>query len=135
MAVEKGINPFSFPASADLSALQYRMVNLASDGEVQATTGDGVSIGVLQNDPAALGRAASVQTLAGTVSKLEVSTTGSTASIAVMDTLAPSTADDGIGVISASTVAIYRLGRALEAVSTGVSGRIISFLITHEGVD
>lgn len=54
-------------ASADLSAVQYRFMELDSNGKVQACNSAGeASIGVLQNKPAAAGRAAEICGMVGT---------------------------------------------------------------------
>lgn len=69
-------NLHSFPANADLSASQYCFVTLNSSGNVAVTGASGDAIGVLQNKPAAAGRAAAVaiggrtkMLLGGTVAK------------------------------------------------------------------
>lgn len=56
----------TFVAGADLSAKQYFLMALASDGQIDPA-GDGVVVcGVLQDDPAAAGRAALVRTVGTT---------------------------------------------------------------------
>jgi hypothetical protein len=131
MAVEKGLNPFSWPAAADLSGNQYYCVNFSTLGQVQLAGAGEFVAGILQNDPAAQTRAASVQTLAGTVTKTVVSTTA-TAAIVHGSQLASSAA--GVAIVS---TAPYIWGRALETVSTGVAAgtRVISVMITHQGVE
>lgn len=130
MAVEKGINPFSWPASGTLATKQYYCVNLASDGEVQVqTTKGGQVMGVLQNDPAAVGRAAQVQTIAGSQTKVIASTTA-TAAIAIGNALICSTLGKVIKATTGGTA--FVIGRATEAVSTGKSV-IASMLLTMEG--
>ena len=60
MAVTNNQTCVTLEAGADLSAKQFYFVSLAADGQVDAT-GDGLmATGVLQNDPAAAGRAAEV---------------------------------------------------------------------------
>lgn len=60
MATEQKLQTVTLEAGDDLSAIQYYFVSIAADGQVDAT-GDGLEAdGVLQNDPAAAGRAASV---------------------------------------------------------------------------
>jgi hypothetical protein len=129
MAVEKGLEPLSFPASADLSARQYRCVSLASDGEVQAASAGAYVMGILQNKPAAVGRAASVQTKAGAVTKVSASTT---AGVAITVGISLVSGANGIVLASSTGGTAYRFGRATEALSTGLTG-IISAEITHEG--
>jgi hypothetical protein len=133
MAVEKGINPFSFPADADLSARQYRLVNFSTDGQIAAAANTATFVaGILQNDPAAATRAASVQTIAGTVSKVEVTTTA-TGALLIGSLL--TSAANGVAKLSTGGVS-YQIGRSLEVVSTGVAAgaRTISMMITHEGI-
>ena len=61
MATENVLTNVSLEASGDLSADQYRGVKLASDGEVQVCDSNGEqAYGVLQNDPDAVGKAATV---------------------------------------------------------------------------
>lgn len=60
MAYEEQLENFSAEAAADLSTYQYRAVVLNSSNQV-ALAGAGVMpIGILQNKPAAQGRAATV---------------------------------------------------------------------------
>lgn len=61
MAIEEGLVTVSFPAGADLSADQFKLVTVNSSGQVILTAGiTDVPIGILQNNPAAAGRAATV---------------------------------------------------------------------------
>lgn len=65
MAFEEVLTSQSFQASGDLSAGQYLAVKLDSNGRI-ALAGEGdKAIGILQDKPAALGRAGAVAT-AGT---------------------------------------------------------------------
>jgi hypothetical protein len=129
MAVEKGINPFSWVAGADLSALQYRFVKMGTTaGQVVIGTAGAVCIGVLQNDPTS-GRGAAVQTLAGTVTKIGASTTGS-AGIAANDPIRSGA--NGIAIEASTGGTAYVAARAVEALSSGSTG-IISIMLTHEG--
>lgn len=60
MTTQQRLLTISLEAAADLSLLQFRFMELSS-GQVQAVSGaGGNSVGVLQNDPAAQGRAAEV---------------------------------------------------------------------------
>ena len=133
MAIEQGINPFSIEADENLAAYQYHAVNINSTtGKLQppATTGH-YALGILQNKPGAAGRAGSVQTLAGTITKAYVNT---------------ATAGDGIGYgtplkarsdgkLEANTTGGvgYVLARALETCATSTTPKIITVMITHEG--
>jgi len=60
MALESNLTCITAEAGSDLSAKQYRFVDMASDAAVDAVSAaGGDAIGVLQNDPAA-GKAATV---------------------------------------------------------------------------
>jgi len=106
-------------AGQDLSTKQFYFVSVAADGQVDPT-GDGLSAdGVLQNDPAAAGRAATVAI--GGVTKVMcggvVTKGGPVASDANGTAVNPATGD----VI---------LGTALE---TGASGSVISMIFQPRG--
>lgn len=61
MAFEISVNAVTMTAGKDLSAFQYHFVVLASDGKVDDVGSQGANAtGILQNDPAADGRAAAV---------------------------------------------------------------------------
>jgi hypothetical protein len=54
MALESNLTCITAEAGSDLSAKQYRFVDMASDAAVDAVSAaGGDAIGVLQNDPAA----------------------------------------------------------------------------------
>jgi hypothetical protein len=60
MAYNESLVSISLEAGVDLSAKQYHFVSMSTDGQIDPT-GDGLAaIGVLQNDPSAAGRAATV---------------------------------------------------------------------------
>ena len=60
MAFHEDLTSVSIEAGGDLSADQYKFVAVAADGQVDVA-GNGVAVtGVLQNKPAAAGRAAEV---------------------------------------------------------------------------
>lgn len=73
MTVAQKLNVVSLPAAADLSALQYTMIYIdPTAGNGRAATATAVSdvpFGILQNKPAAAGRAAEVATV-GSISKM-----------------------------------------------------------------
>ena len=54
-------NLFSLPASGDLSTKQYYFADINSDGQVAVAGAGSTAIGVIQNAPAAAGRACDVQ--------------------------------------------------------------------------
>ena len=60
MATEQSLHTISLEADANLAASQYRAVVLSGDGQA-ALAGASVNIlGILQDDPAAAGRAATI---------------------------------------------------------------------------
>jgi len=130
MSVEKGLTPFSFPASASLATKQYFLVKLNSTGGVAIASGVGQQvIGVLQNKPSGIGQAANVQTM-GSVVKVSATTTGTRPAVTIGGALIAHS--NGEATLSATKGTAYVIGRALEAVTDG-NKQIISMLITHEG--
>lgn len=59
-AFEEKLESLTFEAGQDLSAKQYHFVTQAADGQIDPTGDGGRADGVLQNAPAAAGRAATV---------------------------------------------------------------------------
>lgn len=106
-------------AGSDLSAKQWFFVSVAADGQVDAT-GDGLHAdGVLQNDPAAAGRAAEVA-IGGVVQVIcggTVTRGGAVASDA---------AGEAVDAASGDII----LGTALE---TGADGAVISMIFQPRG--
>lgn len=106
-------------AGADLSAKQFFFVSVSADGQVDPT-GDGLHAdGVLQNDPAAAGRAAEVA-ISGIV---QVSCGGT------VTRGGPVAADTNGEAVDATTGDVI-LGTALE---TGSDGAVISMLFQPRG--
>lgn len=121
MAYENHLENITMVAGADLSALQYRFVTMASDGQIDPTgTGLGAD-GVLQNDPAAAGRAATVA-ISG-VSKVE-------AGGAI--TKGANVSSDSTGRAITATSGHRVLGVAQETVTT--AGQILPVLLKVQGV-
>lgn len=119
MATQDNMLCVSLEAGQDLSAKQFYFVSLAADGQVDPTGAGAMAQGVLQNDPAAAGRAALVA-IAG---KVKVVCGGTvTRGAAVMSNAS------GQALTATSTNII--LGTALE---TGASGRIIEILFQPRG--
>lgn len=123
---------FSFPASADLSTKQFYFVVLNSSSQL-AVAGANVScLGVLQDAPAAAGRAGEVRTLG--VSKVVLGGT-----VTVNDKIASDASGKGVKATAASVLAgtpeplagSYTMGIAL---ASGVSGDTIPVLLTHAGI-
>lgn len=135
MAVEKALQLVTFPAGADLSAKQYHLVEMASDGEVTAANAAADNIvGVLQNKPAAAARAANVAI--NGITKVAASSTAAGGGFA-RGTALVSNAAGKVVEFDGSSPSHYIIGRSLTTVSTGtVAGAgnsIISMQITHEG--
>lgn len=118
MAGENGILCKSFVAGADLSAKQYKFVEL-SDAETVVLAGDGeVAIGILQNNPA-LGEMANVMLIG--ISNLVVGATG-------IDTIMSKVASDASGDGDKATTDrdVYNA----IALETGVDDDVIKVLLT-----
>ena len=112
MAVMQSRDNRTFEAGSDLSAGQFKFLALASDGQVDVnTTLGGKSIGVLLNNPSAVGYAATV-CLSGSVLVKCASTIAAGAQVASTAT--------GLAALTATGQII--LGYALEA---GVVNQII----------
>lgn len=119
MATQDNMLCVTLEAGQDLSAKQFYFMSVASDGQIDPT-GDGLDAdGVLQDAPAAAGRAALVA-IAG---KVKVVCGGTV-------TRGGPVASDADGkAVNAATGDII-LGVALE---TGASGRIIEILFQPRG--
>jgi hypothetical protein len=119
MATQENMICVTLEAGADLSTKQFYFVSVAADGQIDPT-GDGVDAdGVLQDAPAAAGRAALVA-IAGKVKVVcggVVTRGGPVASDASGTAVNPATGD-------------IILGTALE---TGATGRIIEILFQPRG--
>jgi hypothetical protein len=121
MALESNLTCVTLEAGGDLSAGQLLFVDVAADGQVDVVASAGAdAIGVLQNDPAAAGRAASVAVLG--VSKV-VAGAAVTAGARVQS--------DASGRAIAAATGDVVLGRALTAASA--AGEVIEVLLlsTH----
>ena len=134
MAVEKALQLVSFPAAADLSGKQYHIVDMESDGEVTSTTGATDSpVGVLQNKPAAAGRAASVAI--GGITKVAARSTAGSGDFAIGTQLVSNAAGKAVK-FDGTSKNHYILGRALEATTTGTAAgtgnSIIAMQLTYE---
>jgi len=119
MATQDNMLCVTLEAGADLSTKQFYFVSVAADGQIDPT-GDGLDAdGVLQDAPAAAGRAALVA-IAGKVKVVcggVVTRGGPVASDASGTAVNPATGD-------------IVLGTALE---TGAAGRIIEILFQPRG--
>ena len=135
MSVEKGLHTVSFPAGADLSAKQFFLLELASDGEVTGSnaTTDKI-VGVLQNKPAAAARAANVAI--GGITKVAMTSTAASSAITRGDQLV-SSASGRAAKFNGTSANAYIIGQALTTTTTGTAAgtgnQIGSMLLTYEG--
>ena len=107
MAFSQALQTVTLEAGQDLSAKQYHFMTIASDGQVDPT-GDGlIGHGVLQNDPAAAGRPATVA-IAG-ISKVQIGGACTAGSYVAADS-----SGRAVNVVSGD----FALGVALETNST-----------------
>ena len=120
MSYEEALKCISIPASADLSAHQFKIVQQTTTGAALAVaTGD--VVGVLQNKPGALGRACEVAV--GGISKVLCRTTLAVGDLVTSDA-------NGIGTAAvASSVATPCIGRAMSAVSSTVAGGVMASVL------
>jgi hypothetical protein len=119
MATQDNIICVTLEAGADLSTKQFYFVSVAADGQIDPT-GDGLDAdGVLQDAPAAAGRAA----LVAVAGKVKVVCGG------VVTRGGPVASDASGTAVNPATGDII-LGTALE---TGATGRIIEILFQPRG--
>lgn len=117
MATQSNLICETFEAGGDLSAGQFRFVVPASDGQVDiVASAGGDAIGVLQNDPDAAGKAATVA-IFGRV-KVVIGTGGLTAGAKVKS-------DASGGAITASTTGHHVLGTCVVGGAAGALAEII----------
>lgn len=119
MATQNPIHYDSAPAGSDLSAQQFKFVNLDASAELVLAAAGGTSIGVLQDKPDAQGARGAVMT-AGR-SKIQLA-----------DTLAPGTevASDAAGAAVAAASGDRVLGTLWEG---GDAGEVGSVQLTLNG--
>lgn len=119
MATQDNMLCVTLEAGADLSTKQFYFVSVAADGQIDPT-GDGLDAdGVLQDAPAAAGRAA----LVAVAGKVKVVCGG------VVTRGGPVASDASGTAVNPATGDII-LGTALE---TGAAGRIIEILFQPRG--
>ena len=118
MAIEYNLCPFPVPAAADLSTKQFYLVKLDSNGRAALASDGGDVSGVIQNKPAAVDRAASMQPISGGVSKVVCGGTCTAGGNAASDS-------SGRAVDAASGDFIF--GEFLESVTT--AGELVSVLL------
>ncbi len=107
MAYSENSITITLPAASDLSASQYCFVALNTSGQVELSGDDGNPIGILQNKPAAQGRAAEV--LIAGVSKIKSGVTDFDAGY--------NAASGANGKGKRSDTASFRLGIIIETAS------------------
>lgn len=119
MAVNNSQTCVTLEAGADLSTNQYHFVLMDEDGQLSVATDGAAAIGVLQNDPAAAGRAAEV--CIGGLTKVEAGGTiaagAAVASGATGEAITAATGDIILGT----------------AVTGGADGEIISIVFQPRG--
>lgn len=115
MSGENSLTSITVPANADLSAGQYCFVTVNSSGKVALTGDGGQADGILQNDPDAADRAATVA-IAG-VSYIKAGSGGLTAGDQV------ASGANGVGITAGS--ADYVMGKALE---TGAENALVPMI-------
>lgn len=120
MATDNRLISISVPASADLSASQFRFLQVNSSGQAALAGATGIAVGVLQNKPPAAGRPATM----GYTGVSKVIAGGTVAAGARV------TSDANSAAITATT------GDSVAglALTGGVSGDLISVLIGAAGV-
>ena len=69
MSYENFIRPVSMTAGQDFTNLQYRFVSIAADGQIDPTGYGLEAEGVIQDNPSAAGRVASVMSIEGNITK------------------------------------------------------------------
>lgn len=126
MAYEESLGSITITASGDLSAHQFKIMQQTTTGAALASATSDV-VGVLQNKPAALGRASEVA-YSG-ISKVLCRST-----IAVGDLVASSSVGIGTAVvIGASSVATFCIGRLVDvAVATTEAGGVMASVLLDQ---
>jgi len=109
----------SFEAGSDLSSNQFQFVDVSADGQVDLSGDGAYAIGILQNEPAAAGRAAEV----AINGKTQVKCGGTV-------TAGGPVASDASGQAVDATSGDVILGEAMEA---GASGEVITILFHPRG--
>jgi hypothetical protein len=119
MASQENFTAVTLEAGQDLSTMQYRFMTVAADGQIDPTGAGLIAHGVLQDQPAAAGRAALVA-IAGKVKVV----------CGAAVTRGGPVASTSTGTATNATTGNIILGTALE---TGAAGRIIEILFHPRG--
>lgn len=109
MASETAVQSITIPAAADLSAQQYRCMTVDSNGRAAVANATALVVGILQNEPTALGQAATVAYAGVSKAKAGGSITAG----------ARVTADASGNVIAAATAGDAVIGVALQGAASG----------------
>lgn len=114
MATEIALRTISKEAAADLSATPYRFVTINASGQVAIAGAGAKADGVLQNDPAAQGRAAAVA-IGGQTKIVLGGTVAAGAQVA----------SDATGRAVTAATGNHILGTCTEGGTVGVMGSIL----------
>lgn len=120
MAVESTLQAITVQASADLSSNQYMFVLVNSSGQLAAASVDSAIAGVLQDKPAAAGRAGNLAYSGRSKIKLGGTVTAG-------NFLTSDSSGNAVAVASGSAVS------AGIALTSGTSGQIVDMLIQLAG--
>jgi hypothetical protein len=110
MAVEQGLKTLTFPAAADLSAKQFYAVNGNQTDGVNVATATKNMTGILQDKPAAAGRAASVAIEGQSKAAITASTAVTAGNLLEVDT-------GGTFKVLAGGTAVARAEQSLSSVA------------------
>lgn len=128
MAFEFPGQMISLHTTQDLSAWQYRPVDLNSGGHaIKCVTTGGFCLGIQQNTPSTAGGAVTVM-----ISGVSKAVFDSTACNSTLGVRAAVHVDSTAGGLGPSTGTGYIIGRALSGLSSGSTGTF-SLFISHEG--
>lgn len=121
MAAQEYLQSVTLEAGGDLSAQQFRFVEIAADGQVDVVSSAGGSaIGVLQGNPSAAGQAAEVA-YAGVTKVVAGGTVAAGAKVQ----------SDATGAATLAAASDHVLGRCLKG---GASGELIEVLLISQDV-
>jgi hypothetical protein len=116
MSSENDVRSISVPAAADLSAAQYRMMDINSSGQIATVATKGAKMaGVLQDKPAAAGRIGALG-YSG-VTKVELGDTVAAGAEVISDANGAAVATDAADQ--------YILGVCLEGGTVGEVGKVL----------
>lgn len=123
MSFDHSALDITLTASGDLSAKQYHFMTIDGNGNLAVSTRGQLSVGVLQDAPAALGRAGRLRTVSGSVTKVVAGGTITAGQAIVSDA-------NGAGVNASSADNAF-MGIALVS---AVSGDIFAMVLQPRGL-